>query len=61
MEQEISEMSEQGKHQSAERRQKTVGNIRNIGVQNRKMLEYGKHRKTSEYGIGRHQKHRSVK
>ena len=55
------------KHWSAERCQKTVGNIRNVRVQNRKTSEYGKHWKTlemletSEYGIGRHQKHRSVK
>ena len=40
-----------------------MGNVRNVGVQNRKMSEYGKRQKTlemsemSEYGIGRHQKH----
>ena len=60
----ISGTSEQGEHQSAERCQKTVGNIRNIRVRNRKTSEYGKHWKTletletSEYGIGRHRKHR---
>ena len=31
-----------------ERHRKTAGNIGNIGVWNRKALEYGKHRKTSE-------------
>ena len=56
----ISETSEQGEHWSAERCQKTAGNIGNVGVWNRKTLEYGKHWKTlemSEYGIGRHWKH----
>ena len=48
MDRRISEMSEQGKHQSAERCQKTTGNVGNIGVWNRKASEYGKHRKTSE-------------
>ena len=50
--------------------QKDVGRLREMsemlecGVRNRKTLEYGKHRKTSEmseYGIGRHRKHQSVK
>ena len=39
----ILETSEYGKHQSAERCQKTAGNIGNVGVQNRKTSEYGKH------------------
>ena len=44
----ISETLEQGKCQGVERCQKSVGNIRNIRVQNRKMLEMSEYEKGME-------------